>query len=93
MLFTLTKWLLWIWVALYLAALFLFVVGSFGLFGSDSGPLAGVFLVPLGLPWNGFVDLFPPALALTGMMTYPSAYPRKRVGVLDNLVGLFKPSL
>jgi hypothetical protein len=59
MLFTLTKWLLWIWVALNLAALFLFVVGSFGLFGSDSGPLAGVFLVPLGLPWNGFVDLFP----------------------------------
>ena len=59
MLFTLTKWLLWIWVALYLAALFLFVVGSFGLFGSDSGPLAGVFLVPLGLPWNRFVDLFP----------------------------------
>ncbi len=62
MLFTLTKWLLWIWVALYLAALFLFVVGAFGLFGSESGPLAGVFLVPLGLPWIRFVDRFPEQL-------------------------------
>lgn len=37
---------------LWLAALALFVIGRLGLFGSPSGPLAGVFLVPLGLPWN-----------------------------------------
>jgi hypothetical protein len=37
---------------LYVLALGLFVVGTFGLFGSPSGPLADVFLMPLGLPWN-----------------------------------------
>jgi hypothetical protein len=36
---------------LYAAALALYAIGRFGLFGSPSGPLAGVFLVPLGLPW------------------------------------------
>ncbi|HMQ94375.1 MAG TPA: hypothetical protein PKA33_20335 [Amaricoccus sp.] len=41
---------------LYLAALGLFLVGTFGLFGSERGPLAGVFLVPLGLPWTRLLD-------------------------------------
>jgi hypothetical protein len=36
---------------LYVAVLALFAVGTWGLFGSPQGPLAGVFLVPLGLPW------------------------------------------
>ena len=36
---------------LYLAALGLFLVGTFGLFRSERDPLAAVFLVPLGLPW------------------------------------------
>ena len=27
------------------------VIGFFGLFGSPRGPLAGVFLIPLGMPW------------------------------------------
>jgi hypothetical protein len=55
----------WVWfgfLLLYLAALFLFAVGTFGLFGSPRGPLAGVFLVPLGLPWNLWIDFFPPGL-------------------------------
>ncbi len=43
---------------LYLAALGLWVIGTFGLFGSPKGPLAGVFLVPLGLPWNLMLDRF-----------------------------------
>jgi hypothetical protein len=48
---------------LYILALALFGVGTFGLFGSETGPLAGVFLVPLGLPWNMMLDVFPePAL-------------------------------
>jgi hypothetical protein len=41
---------------LYLAALALFAIGTFGLLGSPKGPLAGVFLVPLGLPWIRMLD-------------------------------------
>ena len=37
---------------LYLGALALLAIGTFGLFGAERDPLAGVFLVPLGLPWN-----------------------------------------
>ncbi len=47
---------------LYALALGLFIIGTFGLFGSPSGPLAGVFLVPLGLPWNQMLDVFPEPL-------------------------------
>ena len=36
----------------YVAALFLLAVGTFGLFGAERDPLSGVFLIPLGLPWN-----------------------------------------
>jgi len=47
---------------LYVLALGLFLVGTFGLFGSPSGPLAGIFLVPLGLPWNLMLNVFPERL-------------------------------
>jgi hypothetical protein len=47
---------------LYALALGLFLVGTYGLFGSPSGPLAGVFLMPLGLPWNRMLDVFPEPL-------------------------------
>jgi hypothetical protein len=47
---------------LYALAAALFIVGTFGLFGSPSGPLAGVFLVPLGWPWNRMIDVFPEPL-------------------------------
>lgn len=50
------------WVVLlmvWLFALALFLVGNFGLFGAERDPLSGVFLIPLGLPWNRFVDIFP----------------------------------
>ncbi len=46
---------------LYLVALGFYAVGSFGLFGSPQGPLAGVFLVPLGLPWTLMIDGAPEA--------------------------------
>lgn len=46
----------------YLAALTLFAIGTLGLFGQERDPLAGVFLVPLGLPWNRMVDVFPEPL-------------------------------
>jgi hypothetical protein len=50
------QWVVGGFVILYLVALGLFVIGHFGLFGSPSGPLAGVFLVPLGAPWNFLWD-------------------------------------
>lgn len=55
----LLNWLMWICFALYLAALVLFLVARFGLPESEAGPLAGVFLLILGLPWTRFVDVFP----------------------------------
>lgn len=51
-----------IFVGLCAAALLLFLIGTFGLFGSPQGPLAGVFLVILGLPWTLLVDPVPDAL-------------------------------
>ena len=52
-----------IFAVLYLLALGLLLIGTFGLFGSERDPLAGVFLMPLGLPWNLMLDGFPePAL-------------------------------
>lgn len=47
---------------LYVFALAIFLIGTFGLFGQDRDPLSGVFLIPLGLPWNRFIDVFPEAL-------------------------------
>lgn len=43
----------------YILALLAFAVGSLGLFGQEPSPLSAVFLIPLGLPWNRLVDLFP----------------------------------
>lgn len=44
---------------LYLGALLLLISGTLGLFGSERDPLAGVFLIPLGLPWNLVIDRTP----------------------------------
>ena len=49
---------------LYVAALALFVIGTFGLIGQEQDPLAGVFLIPLGLPWNLWLDGLPDAVRL-----------------------------
>jgi hypothetical protein len=48
----------WGFLALYLVALGLLAVGTFGLFGQEKTPLAGVFLMPLGMPWNLFLEPF-----------------------------------
>ncbi len=37
---------------LYLLALLMWAVGTFGWFGQEPDPLSAVFLIPLGLPWN-----------------------------------------
>lgn len=47
---------------LYALAFSLFLIGTNGWFGSPQGPLAGVFLVPLGLPWNLWLDGLPESL-------------------------------
>ena len=47
---------------LYITALAILVVGTYGLFGAERDPLSGVFLVPLGLPWNRLLADLPDAL-------------------------------
>lgn len=51
----------WGLVGLYLITLMLWAVGTFGWFGQDRDPLAAVYLVILGLPWNRFIDALPEA--------------------------------
>jgi len=46
-------------VVLYLVALALFVVGTFGLFGAAQDPISGVFLIPMGWPWFLLVENAP----------------------------------
>lgn len=58
------------WV-LYLVALALLLIGTFGLFGQERDPLAGVFLVPLGLPWILWIDALPEALKLWAAILAP----------------------
>ena len=53
------KWALRVFAGLYFVALALFLIGTFGLFGQERDPLSGVFLMPLGLPWVLWLDLFP----------------------------------
>lgn len=50
------KWAFLIFVGLYIAALVLLAVGTFAIFGAEEDPLSAIFLLPLGLPWNIFVD-------------------------------------
>lgn len=46
----------------YLAALAILAIGNFGLFGQQRDPLSGIYLLPLGLPWNRMIDIFPEPL-------------------------------
>lgn len=50
------KIVFYIFIALYAIAAALLAIGTFGLFGQQSDPLSGVFLLPLGLPWNVLGD-------------------------------------
>ncbi len=36
----------------YVCAAAIFVTGTLGLFGQSKDPISGIFLLPLGLPWN-----------------------------------------
>jgi hypothetical protein len=53
---TVCKWAIRIVGAVYLVALALLLIGTFGLFGQEQDPLSGVFLIPLGLPWVFWLD-------------------------------------
>jgi hypothetical protein len=46
-------------LVLYAVALALHLAATLSLFGQQPDPLSAVFLIPLGLPWNLFVDLAP----------------------------------
>ncbi|WP_353471766.1 hypothetical protein PVT71_10665 [Salipiger sp. H15] len=50
--------LLWGLILAYGAALAIFLLGQLGLFGVERDPLAGAYLIPLGLPWNRMIDGF-----------------------------------
>ena len=56
------RYVVWLFAIPYAGALALLAIGTFGLSGNARDPLAGIFLVPLGMPWNGLVDLAPEAL-------------------------------
>jgi hypothetical protein len=51
-----------VFVLLYVAALLLLAIGTFGWFGAERDPLAAVYLVPLGLPWTLLVGNAPEPL-------------------------------
>lgn len=61
-----------VFAALYALAFLLFVIGTYGWFGSPQGPLAGVFLMPLGLPWNLWLDGLPPAVRPAAAVAAPA---------------------
>lgn len=61
-----------VYAVLYAAAFALFLIGTYGWFGSPQGPLAGVFLVPLGLPWNLWLDGLPPAALPAAAVAAPA---------------------
>ncbi|OOY24911.1 hypothetical protein BMI91_00225 [Thioclava sediminum] len=56
--------LIGLFVLLWIAALLLLAIGTFGWFGQERDPLSGVFLMPLGLPWNMIVPVPESAAAL-----------------------------
>ena len=56
------RWLTGVFAVAYVAALAIFFVAAFGLFGQPRDPLGGVFLIPLGLPWSLLVDKAPEGL-------------------------------
>ena len=61
-----------VFAVLYAAAFVLFLIGTYGWFGSPQGPLAGVFLVPLGLPWNLWLGGLPSALRPAAAVAAPA---------------------
>lgn len=45
-----------LYILIYVFALGVFLIGEYGLFGQPIDPLAGILIVPLGLPWIQLTD-------------------------------------
>ena len=71
------KWAFFIFTGLYLIALLLLTIGTFGWFGQEKDPLSAAFLLPLGLPWNILAD----RLGLAGVASLLIA-PALNAGIL-----------
>ncbi len=56
----------------YLAALGLLLVGTLGLFGNERDPLAGLFLLPLGIPWIWLTGSLPDTVRPWAAMAAPA---------------------
>lgn len=66
------RFLVMAFAVLYAAAFALFLIGTYGWFGSPQGPLAGVFLMPLGLPWTLWLDGLPSAVRPAAATAVPA---------------------
>lgn len=85
---TVCRFVLRAFILAYVLALLLFLIGFFGWFGSDQGPLAGVFLIPLGLPWNQLLDWSPDRLRAV----LAAAAPLLNLAILQALCARLHPS-
>jgi hypothetical protein len=56
------RWGVRLFALAWAAALAIYGIGALGLFGQSPDPLAGVYLILLGLPWNRAVDVAPEPL-------------------------------
>ena len=57
------KWFIGMFVVLYALALALLAIGMFGLFGQPLEPLAGIYVILLGIPWSMAIIPAPPLLS------------------------------
>jgi hypothetical protein len=78
------KIVFWIFVVAYVAALAIWIIGNYGLFGQERDPLSAVFLVILGQPWIRLTAVLPENLrslagALSPMPTLVILYILQRV--------------
>jgi hypothetical protein len=66
------RYILIAFAVLYAAAFLLFLIGTYGWLGSPQGPLAGIFLIPPGLPWNRWFDGLPSAFRPAATVAAPA---------------------
>jgi hypothetical protein len=71
------KWAFGVFLIAYVIALALLAISTFGLFGQERDPLGGVFLMPLGLPWNLIGD----RIGITSWL-FAAAAPLINLGIL-----------
>ena len=50
----------------YVGAILLWAAGTFGWFAAERDPLAGVFLIPLGVPWTYAAGFLPDGVIRIG---------------------------